>query len=92
MLQTTNVFISLPVRRGELLHPPPFWIFPHIIFAFLLRLPYGQFTHPLSRYPCIYDKNFKKFFKNRSNQGSPYKTLYKSAIAFEKSIFTALSN
>ena len=36
-------------------------IFPRTIFAFLLRLPYGQFTHPLSRYPCIYEKIFQKF-------------------------------
>ena len=40
---------------------PPFRIFPRTIFAFMLRLPYGQFTHPLSRYPCIYEKKFQKF-------------------------------
>ena len=40
---------------------PPFRIFPRTIFAFLLRLPYGQFTYPLSRYPCIYEKIFQKF-------------------------------
>ena len=45
---------------GGLLQPP-FRIFPRTIFAFLLRLPYGQFTHPLSRYPCIYAKIFQKF-------------------------------
>ena len=39
------------------------WIFPRTIFAFLLKLPYGQFTHPLSRYPCIYEKNFQKFLR-----------------------------
>ena len=38
-------------------------IFPRTIFAFLLRLPYGQFTHPLSRYPCIYEKIFQKFLR-----------------------------
>ena len=31
------------------------------VFAFLLRLPFSQFTHPLFRYPCIYEKNFKIF-------------------------------
>ena len=41
---------------------PPFPIFPRTIFAFLLRLPYGQFTHPLSRHPCIYEKKFSKIF------------------------------
>ena len=41
--------------------PPPFRIFPRTIFAFLLRLPYGQLAHPLSRHPCIYEKNFQKF-------------------------------
>ena len=46
---------------GLLQPPPPFQIFPRTIFAFLLRLPYGQFTHPLSRYPNIYEKNFKFF-------------------------------
>ena len=41
----------------------PFRIFPRAVFviAFLLRLPYGPFTHPLSRYPCIYEKIFQKF-------------------------------
>ena len=42
---------------------PPFRIFPRAVFAFLLRLPYGPFTHPLSRYPCIYEKIFKKFLQ-----------------------------
>ena len=46
---------------GGLLQPP-FQIFPRNIFAFLLRLPYGQFTHPMSRYPYIYEKNFSKLF------------------------------
>ena len=40
-------------------HPFGFSLVP--VFAFLLRLPYGQFTHPLSRYPCIYEKFFQKF-------------------------------
>ena len=26
-----------------------------------LRLPFGQFTHPLPRYPYIYEKVFKNF-------------------------------
>ena len=43
--------------------PPPFWIFPRTILTFLLRLPYVQFSHPLSRYPCIYEKKFQKFSK-----------------------------
>ena len=29
-------------------------IFPHIGFAFLLGLLFGQLTYPLSRYPCFY--------------------------------------
>ena len=39
---------------------------PRAVFAFLLRLPYGQFTHPLSRYPYIYEKNFQKFRHEKS--------------------------
>ena len=29
--------------------------------TFLLRFPYGPFTHPLSRYQGIYENNFQKF-------------------------------
>ena len=47
---------------GGLLQSPPFRIFPRTIFVYLLRLPYVQFTQPLSRYPCIYEQIFKKFF------------------------------
>ena len=49
----------------------PFRIFPRAVFAFLLRLPYGPFTHPLSRYLCIYKKNFQKFlpWKNLGGEG-----------------------
>ena len=47
--------------EGGLLQPFPFRIFPRTIFAFLLRLPYGQFNHPLSRYPCIYEKMLQQF-------------------------------
>ena len=46
--------------------PPPFQIFPRTIFAFLQRLPYSQFTHPLSRYPCIYEEIFQKFLPGKS--------------------------
>ena len=41
---------------------PPFRIFPCAIFVFLLRLPYGPFTHPSSRYPYIYEKKNPKIF------------------------------
>ena len=65
--------LSLSLRRGGggYCSPPPFRIFPRTIFAFLLRLPYGQFTHPLSRYPYIYGKNFQKFlpWKNLGGGG-----------------------
>ena len=37
----------------------PFQIFPRDLFAFLLRLPFGQFTDSLSSYPCIYEINFQ---------------------------------
>ena len=47
---------------GGVVATPSFRIFPRTIFAFLQRLLYGQFTHPLSRYPCIYEKNFQKCF------------------------------
>ena len=47
---------------GGVVATPSFRIFPRTIFAFLLRLLDGQFTHPLSRYPCIYEKFFKNFF------------------------------
>ena len=57
--------LTLSLRRGAAT-PPPFRIFPHTIFAFLLRLPNGQFTHPLSRYSCIYAKNFKNFCHEKS--------------------------
>ena len=50
----------LSQEGGEgLLQLPPFRIFPRTIVAFLLGLPYHQFTHPLSRYPCIYEKKFQ---------------------------------
>ena len=42
--------------------PPPLSDFLLVtFFAFLLRLSYGQFTHPLSRYPCIYEKKNQTF-------------------------------
>ena len=57
-----NRFLTLSLRRGGQLLQPPFGIFPCTIIAFFLRLSYGQFTQPLSRYPCIYEKNFSKVF------------------------------
>ena len=56
-----NKHINPLSQEGGVVATPPFWIFPRTIFAFLPRLLYGQFTHPLSRYPCIYKKNFQKF-------------------------------
>ena len=61
--------VNLLSQEGRLLQPPPFRIFPRTIFAFLLRLPYGQFTHPLSRYPCIYEKIFQKFLPWKKLRG-----------------------
>ena len=52
--------LTLSLRRrggGGVVATPPFGFSPRAIFVFLLRLPYGQFTHPLSRYP-----NFSKLF------------------------------
>ena len=40
----------------------PFQIFPRDLFAFLLRLPFGQFTDSLSSYPCIYEINFQNYY------------------------------
>ena len=40
----------------------PFLIFPRDLFAFLLRLPFGQFTDSLSSYPCIYEINFQNYY------------------------------
>ena len=57
--------LTLSLRRGGLLQPPPFRIFPRAVFAFSLRLPYGPFTHPFSRYPCINEKNFQQFFPRK---------------------------
>ena len=36
---------------------PLFRIFSRAIFTFLLGLSFGQFTHPLFKYPCINEKN-----------------------------------
>ena len=46
---------------GGLLQPPLFRSFPLAVFAFLLGSPFDQFTHPLSRYPCICEKLFKTY-------------------------------
>ena len=40
---------------------PPCWPTQAPIFAFLLRMPFAQVTHSLSRYPCICEKSFQKF-------------------------------
>ena len=63
LLFSYNKFIYLNTlsQEGGVVATPPFRIFPRAIFAFLLRLPYSQFTHPLSRYPYIYEKIFQKF-------------------------------
>ena len=54
--------LTLSLRRGGVVAThPPFRIFPRTIFVFLLRLPYGQFTYPLFRYPCICEKIFQIF-------------------------------
>ena len=47
----------------------PFQIFPRTISAFLLRLTYGQFTHPMSRYPCICENFFQNFSREKSVGG-----------------------
>ena len=60
-LAKSSAVNPLSQSGGGVVAPPPFRIFPRTIFAFLLRLPYGQFTYPLSRYPCICEKNFQKF-------------------------------
>ena len=60
------VISPLSQEEGGGLLQSPFRIFPRTIFAFLLRLPYGQFTHPLSRYPCIYEKKFQTFCREKS--------------------------
>ena len=55
-------FNPLSGRGGEGCCNPPFRIFPRAVFAFFLRLPFGQLTNPLSRCPSIYEKIFQKFF------------------------------
>ena len=47
------------------LQTTPLSEFPSCRFAFLLGLPFGQFTYPLSRYPCIYEKKFKTFCREK---------------------------
>ena len=70
--ETSQIACGLPVRTirlnplsqeggGVVAAPPPFGFSLVPFLAFLLRLPYGQFTHPLSRYPCICEKIFQKF-------------------------------
>ena len=58
----TALTLSLRRGRGGLLQPP-FDFSLVLFFALLLRLPYGPFTHPLSRYPCIYEKKCQKFLR-----------------------------
>ena len=59
-MPTSTNFDTPPVnplsQEGVVATPPPFRIFPHAVFAFLLGLPFGQFSYLLSRYPCIYEK------------------------------------
>ena len=55
-------------QEGVVATPPPFRIFPHAVFAFLLGLPFGQFSYPLYRYPCIYKKKIKIFCREKSWQ------------------------
>ena len=52
-IQPMLILVSLRVGRWGLLQPP-FRIFPCAAFACWQRLLFGQFTHPLSRYSCIY--------------------------------------
>ena len=49
-----RTLFNLSQEGGLLQPPPPFQIFPVAISAFLLRLPFGQFTHPLSKYIPMY--------------------------------------
>ena len=61
----TNCFVPFSQEVGAVATPPPpLRIFSRTIFAFLLSLPFRQYTHPLSRYPCIYEKNFKDFYRD----------------------------
>ena len=58
---TFIAILALSLRSGGCCKaPPPFRIFPRAVFAFLLGLPFGQYIHPLSRCPCIYEKKLKK--------------------------------
>ena len=63
--------LTLSLRRGAgvVAIPLPFRIFSRAVFAFLLRLPYGPFTHLLSRYPCIFEKNVQKFLPRKKLGG-----------------------
>ena len=36
------------------------------VLTLSLRLPFGQFTDPLSGYPCIYKKKFKNLCREKS--------------------------
>ena len=46
-------------RGAGLLQLSPLQISPCSVFAFWLGLSFSQFTHHLSRYPRIYEKNSK---------------------------------
>ena len=50
--------LSQEGEEGGVAATPPLRIFPRSTFAFLLRLPYGQFTHRSSRYTCICENIF----------------------------------
>ena len=56
-ISVSNHNPSNSLRRAVVATPSPFRIFPRAVFAFSLRLPFGQFTHPFSRYPCIPFRN-----------------------------------
>ena len=47
----------------------PFRIFPRAVFAFSPRLPFGQFTYPLSRYSGFYEKKNLNFCREKVGGG-----------------------
>ena len=58
--QGVCVSVCVCVWGGGGLLQYPFRIFPPAALAFFLRLSFCQFTHHLSRYPCIYEKKIQK--------------------------------
>ena len=55
--------LTLSGGIGDCRNPPPplfgFSLVP--VFAFLLGFSFGQFAHPLSKYPCINERKSKNF-------------------------------